>query len=423
MRALEIVNLVISILFTVCYLYQIVIFIPVSLLRHRKLTKKPVPHTYAVMICARNEENVIGDLLDSIANQTYDQSLVTVFVMADNCTDGTAGAARAKGVHVYERHDTSNIGKGYATKELMKHIAEEYPEGFDGYFVFDADNVLAPDYMERMNESFSEGYEIITCYRNSKNYGDNWISSGYSLWFLRESRYLMNARYQLGSSCTVSGTGFLFSRRVCEEMGPWPYHTLVEDIEFSFNEIRKGRKICYSPDAMVFDEQPVKFWQSCRQRLRWCRGYWQVFRIYGKDILKGLFTFRFVSYDMCMTIMPALVLSLICLVANVILGIIGICTGVSLTALLAPMLRSLVSAYVTMFLVGLLTLITEWKKVRTTAFKKIWSLFTFPVFMMTYVPIGMVSIFVKPQWKPVEHTRSLRKIREDGEAEDEIPVK
>ena len=38
-----------------------------------------------------------------------------------------------------------------------------------------------------MNRTFSEGYEIITSYRNSKNYGDNWITAGYALWFLRES--------------------------------------------------------------------------------------------------------------------------------------------------------------------------------------------------------------------------------------------
>ena len=63
---------------------------------------------------------------------------------------------------------------------------------------------------------FSDGYQIVTSYRNSKNYGDNWISAGYALWFLRESRYLNHARFLLGTSCAVSGTGFLFSRRVLE---------------------------------------------------------------------------------------------------------------------------------------------------------------------------------------------------------------
>ena len=70
---------------------------------------------------------------------------------------------------------------------------------FDGYIVLDADNVLERDFVSRMNETFSEGKDIVTCYRDSKNYGDNWISAGYGLWFLRESRYLNGARSRIGA--------------------------------------------------------------------------------------------------------------------------------------------------------------------------------------------------------------------------------
>ena len=90
-------------------------------------------------------------------------------------------------------------------------------DGYDGFFVFDADNVLSPDYIERMNAVFSGGYEIVTSYRNSKNYADNWISAGYALWFLRESRYLNGARMRLGTSAAVGGTGFLFSQRILDK--------------------------------------------------------------------------------------------------------------------------------------------------------------------------------------------------------------
>lgn len=66
------------------------------------------------MICARNEEQVIGNLLDSIAGQDYPKDKLHVFVIADNCTDETAAIARAKGATVYERHDLSKARKGYA---------------------------------------------------------------------------------------------------------------------------------------------------------------------------------------------------------------------------------------------------------------------------------------------------------------------
>ena len=265
---LRTINAVISALFFICYTYQF-LYIPLVLAKKPKpLTAPDRPHRYAVLIAARNEENVISGLLDSLRAQTYDMSLVTVFVAADNCTDRTAAIARAHGAVVYERFNQLNVGKGYALDFLLQNIGADYPEGFDGYFVFDADNLLAPDYIERMNEMFSNGHQIVTSYRNSKNFGGNWISAGYALWFLRESRYLNGARNRLGSSAAVGGTGFLFSQRVLDESHGWRFYLLTEDIEFSVYHILRGEKIAICEDAVLYDEQPTGFRQSVRQLLR-----------------------------------------------------------------------------------------------------------------------------------------------------------
>ena len=92
---LEAINQAIAVLFFVCYAYQFV-YIPVALLRRRKRLPAAAPHRFAVLIAARNEETVIGDLLDSLHAQDYDMSLITVFVIADNCTDRTAAIASEK---------------------------------------------------------------------------------------------------------------------------------------------------------------------------------------------------------------------------------------------------------------------------------------------------------------------------------------
>ena len=80
---------------------------------------------------------------------------------------------------------------------------------YDGYFIFDADNVIDKNYVKEMNKVFHRGYNVITSYRNSKNYDTNWITSGYSLCFIREAKYLNNQRMMLKTSCSVSGTLFL----------------------------------------------------------------------------------------------------------------------------------------------------------------------------------------------------------------------
>ena len=65
---LEAINQAIAALFFICYAYQFV-YIPIALFRKKKRLPAAAPHRYAVLIAARNEEAVIGDLLDSLHRQ------------------------------------------------------------------------------------------------------------------------------------------------------------------------------------------------------------------------------------------------------------------------------------------------------------------------------------------------------------------
>ena len=402
MEILKLINTVIAVVFFLCYAYQFC-YIPVVWCKRPHAGAAPEAHRYAVLICARNESAVIGDLLGSIHAQTYNPDLIFTFVLADNCTDRTAAVARAGGAVVYERRDSAHVGKGYALQALLTHLERDYPDGFDGYFVFDADNILSPDYIEQMNRTFSQGHDIITSYRNSKNYGDNWISAGYALWFLRESRYLNHARSLLGTSCAVSGTGFLFSRKVLEEMGPWPYHLLVEDIEFSVDHILSGYRIAFCSDAVLYDEQPTSFAQSWRQRSRWSKGYLQVFGRYGLRLLGGILRGQWACYDMAMAIMPAFILSAVSIVCNVALTVLGLMQGGGILPALRSVGGMLGSMYLTLFVIGLITTITEWRQIRTTTVKKLCYTLTFPLFMFTYIPIAFSAFFSKAEWQPIRH--------------------
>lgn len=414
METIRIINYIIAVIFAVCYSYQF-IYIPVSLWwqRREKKTKKqqgfPALETgscslksYAVLICARNEEAVIGDLIDSIKNRTY-KGRVTTFVMADNCTDSTYFTAIDHGAVAYSRRSKDHIGKGYALEALLKEIRRDFPEGFDGYFVFDADNILAPDYIEEMHKCHLQGNDIITSYRNTKNYGDNWISSGYGLWFLRESVYLNYARCRLGSSAAISGTGFFFSDSVLKDIGSWTFHLLTEDIEFTIDRVCKGHKIAFCKSAVFYDEQPVSLKQSVTQRMRWARGYIQVFRHYGKDLASGIFRGNFAAFDMAMNIMPAFLLTAISIICNLLYGIIGAVTGCDFTIALWSMFETVINACAMLFVLGGITLITEWKNIHAGTARKIISAFSFPVFMLTYIPVAFTALFVDPGWKPIRH--------------------
>ena len=408
MELITAINFLIWIIFFVCYLYQFY-YIAVPFIKKDKPVHNVRENRFAVLISARNESNVIGQLLDSINTQTYNSDLVDVYVVADNCTDNTAEIARAHGANVYEREDKVYVGKGYALNYILNEIRAKFgSDHYDGYFVFDADNVLDPHYIEEMNKTFCSGYDALTSYRNSKNYGTNWITAGYALWFLRESKFLNYSRMLSNTSCAISGTGFMFSKKIAKEMQGWKYYLLTEDIEFSVDRVLNNYKIGYCNKAMLFDEQPVTFSQSVRQRMRWTKGYLQVICNYGSRLLKGIGKENgFSCYDMSMSILPALILTVYSAIINVTAIVTGLCIGVSVEPVIEAVMGGFLSMYCLMYLIGAITTISERKNIYTTPFKKFMYTFTFPIFMMTYIPITFMALFKKVEWKPIVHSESV----------------
>ena len=418
MRTINTINSILYIALTVLYFYQF-IYIVIALIgdKKKKLDTYEAKklHKFAFIIAARNEQAVIGNLINSIKQQNYPAELIDVIVVADNCTDDTAQIAREHGAICYERFNNMLVGKGYALDYCFNKIVEQFGDytAYDGYFIFDADNVIDKNYVKEMNKVFDRGYNVITSYRNSKNYDTNWITSGYSLWFIREAKYLNNPRMMLKTSCAVSGTGFLVNSSIIKKNNGWKFNLLTEDIQFSVVNILEGEKIGYCESAMFYDEQPTTFKQSWNQRMRWSKGFYQVMFRYGRELIAMMFKKRemFVScYDMFMTLVPATLLSIGCILLNLIFLAYGATDVHMLRRILPGTLGSIafagVNFYLLMFSIGFITLVTEWNKILAPANKKIKSLFTFPLFMITYVPISLVALVKKVEWKPIAHSIS-----------------
>ena len=399
-----------GILFMICYTYQFFYVFIALILPQRRYPAAPQNKRYAVLVAARNEATVLPQLLKSIAAQTYPKDLITVFVVADNCTDQTAAIARQYGARVFVRHNTVQVGKGHALAFLLEKIGRHGGlAAYDGYFVFDADNVLRENFIAEMHKAHAAGYAVLTSYRNSKNYGKSWISAGYALWFLRESRYLQNPRTLLGGSAMISGTGFLMDRRIVMKNGGWKHFLLTEDIEFTVDMILQGERIGYCHTAELFDEQPENFIASWRQRKRWARGMLDVMRRYGGGLLRGALRCSWPCYDMAVSVMPAFLLSLLQLLALLVLFLLNlVLTGNASLVLLHFLLDFFTFGYGVFWLLGAIALLSEWRHVYCAKWRAALWLFTFPIFMLTYIPVSFAALFWKnATWQPIAHTRAL----------------
>ncbi|MDO5399125.1 MAG: glycosyltransferase family 2 protein [bacterium] len=258
-------------------------------LKNKHEIKSERKNRFALIAAAHNEETVIANLIRSLKNQNYPKDCFDVFVTADNCTDRTAEIARSEGAVVYERKNDKKRGKGFALEWFFEKLFS-MDRQYDYIAVFDADNLVSPDFLTNMNESANRGHKVVQGFLDSKNPYDSWISAAYSFCFWTVNRVFQLARYKLGLCCELSGTGFIIKTELLKKLG-WGATCLTEDMEFTMKAVYNGEKIAFNYDARVYDEKPLTLRQSWRQRVRWMRGHCDVasryfFKLIGRGITK-----------------------------------------------------------------------------------------------------------------------------------------
>ena len=242
---------------------------------------------FAMLVAAHNEEVVIGNLVESLKKQEYPKEMYDIFVIADNCTDNTAKVAREAGAQVYERFNKDERGKGYALEWMFAKIFK-MKKKYDVIAVFDADNLVSPNWIKEISSKMEEGYKVVQGYIDSKNPNDSWIATSYSLAFWSQNRMYQLARANIGLSNQIGGTGFAIDTNILKEYG-WGATCLTEDLEFSCKLILNGQKVGWAHDAVIYDEKPLTLKQSWVQRKRWMQGFTDVAsRYFFKLIKKGL---------------------------------------------------------------------------------------------------------------------------------------
>lgn len=370
-------------------------------------------HKYAVVISARNESAVIGNLIESINLQDYPSELVTVFVVADNCDDNTAEIARAHGAVCYERHDKEHATKGFALQFLFENIERDYGiESFEGYFVFDADNLLKRDFISRMNDAFDSGERIITSYRNTKNLDDNLIAAGYALHWLRTARFESRGRSVLNFSTRLQGTGYLVASDLLRD--GWHHTSLTEDREFSTVAAVKGVRISYQHMAQFYDEQPTNLKIVWRQRRRWAKGHLYAFTHCFRDLMGGIvhhksIVKKLICFDMNLLNTPYCMIMVPLKLFSAVLAVLTATGDTAWWQLALDIVNIVIFEHFGIIPIGLLLFITERKRIQKIGFfKKILYALTFPLFSMIGDAATWVASVTHVTWQPIPHDAKVK---------------
>lgn len=406
----------IGLFWTIAGGYQYILYI-IGVFHSVKFKKTKNFHKYGICIAARNERNVIRNLLESIQNQDYDKTQLTVFVVADNCTDDTAQivkdfASQAGGVKVvvYEHDNKNERTKGFALRYLFEKIKNDYGiQSFDGYFIFDADNVLAPDYITRMNEAFDAGNDVVVSFRNSKNVAQNWISFSYAMHWLRTCLFEHRGKSTVHLSCRVQGTGFVFANHFVEN--GWNYTSLTEDRAFCTDVVIQGYRVGYCEAAKFYDEHPYKLKVALRQRVRWSKGHLQSAVENEPKLIKNIFKFNktsVLSYDTFFLNFPESIESgfrrifvWLCKIIIAILafnfwgGFIGIVMGIVQSFIIFWLVR--------VMLASVICLAYRNQIENMNIFKLMFYIFMFPAFDYIGKWTNYIALFKKVEWKPIPH--------------------
>lgn len=231
-------------------------------------------HRFAVLIAAHNEEQVIGDLVENLTMLDYPEELYDIYVVADNCTDTTAKIAEEYGAIVYKRENLVERGKGFAVEWMLNNLFK-LDTHYDAVVFFDADNLVHPNFLMEMNNRIEKGEEVIQGFIDAKNPNDTWISGTFAIAFWLVNNFWHLSKYKLGLSAVLGGTGMCISFETLKKFG-WGATSLVEDMEFTMKVLAEGTKTSWNQDAIVYDEKPLTFLQSWKQRKRWAQGHFDV---------------------------------------------------------------------------------------------------------------------------------------------------
>jgi poly-beta-1,6-N-acetyl-D-glucosamine synthase len=241
-----------------------------------------------IVVPAHNEAPGITQTIRSIHRQTHRP--VSLTVIADNCTDGTADVAATVGAQIFRSVDNTHKKAGALNQYLAQRL--DLLDGDDVLLVMDADTRLAPGFLEHAER-------LLGADRRLGAVGGVFIGDRATGW-LEHFQANEYARYERdigrhgGRVMVLTGTATAFRVRALRQVRAsrgallpgrrgevYDVRALTEDNEMTLALKHLSWRMLSPRQCRVWTELMPTVADLHRQRLRWYRGALENLRAYG----------------------------------------------------------------------------------------------------------------------------------------------
>lgn len=290
-RVLSIINYAVIILIALPIVLQ-VLYILLAFLPKKKFPKSDKKGRIAYLIPAHNEADVIGAAVrDLIASQNYPRERFDVYVVAHNCTDGTAEEASKAGAIVLTLDDPDPAHRMalYPLKYGVDRIIGKTEDPYDFIVHLDADNHINAEFSSLMNDAYQAGVDFARPYEGALNATENFYTKASAMLYCFDSRYGSRVRERLHLSAHVNGSGAMMSVRMLKKTGGYDSKTVCDDAEFNLNRMYDGYRGRFVEDAVVYEDMPASFRDTLVRNRRMGSGVLDLFKKNAFPMLGAFF--------------------------------------------------------------------------------------------------------------------------------------
>jgi biofilm PGA synthesis N-glycosyltransferase PgaC len=271
-------------------------FLAASLL----LDRRPRRRSYvryppvSILIAAYNEEQSIGETLQSLALQDYPGEFEAI-VIDDGSTDRTASIVEALDYPWLRllRQET-NLAKSAALNRGLaaaRHALIVTLDG-DSYLFKDSLRNLVGRYL-----SDPPGTRAVAGTMLVRNSRETWVTKAQEWDYFHGIAAIKRMQSFFHGTLVAQGAFSVYDRTAIEEVGGWE-ECVGEDIVMTWAMLQRGWRIGYAEDACCFTNAPDKLRGFVQQRRRWARGMLEAFRHHPRILLVPRMSTFFVFWNL-----------------------------------------------------------------------------------------------------------------------------